>query len=145
MFLPPAPGVPRAVSQFSAGLPPPGAGRGGLLACAARVPTRPIGRNLPIVSATCGHHTEKPGLDMWQEGDVLNVKMSETPLASVFASGRYVGAILHRGPKGFEAMGEGGESHGCCSSQREAVAALQQGATHAACCGGLSTQAQGTS
>jgi hypothetical protein len=57
--------------------------------------------------------------------------MSETPLVSVFASGRYVGAILHRGPKGFEAMGEDGESHGCFPSQREAVAALQQAALHA--------------
>jgi hypothetical protein len=27
-------------------------------------------------------------------------------MASVFAQGRYVGAILHRGPKGFEAIGE---------------------------------------
>ena len=31
--------------------------------------------------------------------------MSETPLASVFSKGRYAGAILHRGPKGFEAVG----------------------------------------
>jgi hypothetical protein len=59
--------------------------------------------------------------------------MSETPLASVFASGRYVGAILHRGPNGFEAMGEDGESHGCFPSQREAVAALQQAALQDAC------------
>ena len=32
--------------------------------------------------------------------------MSETPLASVFSAGRYVGAILHRGPKGFEAVAD---------------------------------------
>jgi hypothetical protein len=30
-----------------------------------------------------------------------------TALASVFAQGRYVGAILLRGPKGFEALGDG--------------------------------------
>jgi hypothetical protein len=56
--------------------------------------------------------------------------MSNTPLASVFASGRYVGAILHRGPKGFEAVAESGESHGCFLSQKEAAAALQQRALH---------------
>jgi hypothetical protein len=28
----------------------------------------------------------------------------KTPLASVFAQGRYVGAIQHRGPKGYEAV-----------------------------------------
>jgi hypothetical protein len=62
--------------------------------------------------------------------------MSDTPLASVFASGRYVGAILHRGPKGFEAVAEGGASHGCFPSQREAAAALQQLALHdTGCCG----------
>jgi hypothetical protein len=54
----------------------------------------------------------------------------ETPLASVFSSGKYVGAILHRGPKGFEAVGEDNASHGCFPSQREAAAALQQMAMH---------------
>jgi hypothetical protein len=61
--------------------------------------------------------------------------MTDTPLASVFASGRYVGAILHRGPKGFEAVAESGESHGCFVSQKEAAMALQQLALHPACCG----------
>ena len=51
--------------------------------------------------------------------------MTETPLASVFAQGRYVGAILSRGCKGFEAIAESGESHGYFPSQREAAAALQ--------------------
>ena len=54
----------------------------------------------------------------------------ETLLASVFAKGRYCGAILCRGPKGYEAIGECGESHGCFPSQREAAAALQQMAVH---------------
>jgi hypothetical protein len=54
----------------------------------------------------------------------------ETPLASVFSGGRYVGAILHRGVKGFEAVGEDNASHGCFPSQREAAAALQQMAVH---------------
>jgi hypothetical protein len=61
--------------------------------------------------------------------------MTDTPLASVFASGRYVGAILHRGPKGYEAVAESGESHGCFPSQKEAAVALQQVALHATCCG----------
>jgi hypothetical protein len=61
--------------------------------------------------------------------------MTDTPLASVFASGRYVGAILHRGPKGYEAVGEDNASHGCFPSQKEAAAALQQVALHAPCCG----------
>jgi hypothetical protein len=52
------------------------------------------------------------------------------PLASVFAQGRYVGAILHRGCKGFEAVGEDNASHGCFPSQKEAAAALQQMAVH---------------
>jgi hypothetical protein len=53
--------------------------------------------------------------------------MSDTLLASVFASGRYVGAILHRGPKGFEAIGaDSVTSHGLFASQREAAAALLQ-------------------
>jgi hypothetical protein len=39
-----------------------------------------------------------------------------TPPASVFASGRYVGTILHRGPKGFEAIGEDNASHGFFNS-----------------------------
>jgi hypothetical protein len=42
--------------------------------------------------------------------------MSETPLASVFSGGRYVGAILHRGPEGFEAVADNGASHGCYPS-----------------------------
>ena len=46
-------------------------------------------------------------------------------MASVFAQGRYVGAILHRGPKGFEAVGEDNASHGCFPSQKEAAAAHQ--------------------
>jgi hypothetical protein len=54
----------------------------------------------------------------------------ETLLASVFAQGKYCGAILSRGPKGYEAIGECGESHGCFLSQREAAAALQQLAIH---------------
>ena len=36
------------------------------------------------------------------------------------------GAILSRGPKGFEAVGEDNESHGFFNSQKEAAAALQQ-------------------
>jgi hypothetical protein len=58
--------------------------------------------------------------------------VTDTPLASVFASGRYVGAILHRGPKGYEAVAENGESHGCFPSQKEAAVAL-----HALCCGDI--------
>jgi hypothetical protein len=50
----------------------------------------------------------------------------ETPLASVFSKGRYVGAILSRGVRGFEAVAESGESHGYFPSQREAADALQQ-------------------
>ena len=50
----------------------------------------------------------------------------ETPLASVFSKGRYVGAILSRGPKGYEAVGEDNTtSHGFFNSQKEAAAALQ--------------------
>jgi hypothetical protein len=45
--------------------------------------------------------------------------MTETPMASVFAQGHYVGAILTRGCKGFEAIGEDNASHGCFPSQRE--------------------------
>ena len=55
--------------------------------------------------------------------------MTETPLASVFAQGRYCGAILHSGPKGYEAIDEDNASRGCFPSQREAAAALQQMAT----------------
>ena len=51
--------------------------------------------------------------------------MMETLLASVFSKGRYVGAILHRGPMGYEAVDEVGASHGCFPSQRDAAAALQ--------------------
>jgi hypothetical protein len=54
----------------------------------------------------------------------------ETPLASVFCGGRYCGAILHRGVKGYEAIGEDDASHGCFPSQREAAAVLQQIAVH---------------
>ena len=60
--------------------------------------------------------------------------MTETPMASVFAQGRYCGAILHRGPKGFEAVGEDNASHGCFPSQREAAVALQM-AVHPPCPG----------
>jgi hypothetical protein len=56
-------------------------------------------------------------------------------LASVFAQGRYVGAILHRGCKGYEAVSEDNTSHGCFLSQREAAAALQQLAVHSLCPG----------
>jgi hypothetical protein len=45
-------------------------------------------------------------------------------LASVFSCGKYCGAILHRGPKGYEAIAESGESHGFFNSQKEAAAAL---------------------
>ena len=51
-------------------------------------------------------------------------------MASVFAQGRYVGAILHRGPKGFEAVSDDGASHGCLPSQKEAASVLQQRALH---------------
>ena len=50
----------------------------------------------------------------------------ESLLASVFAQGKYCGAILSRGPKGYEAVDDCGQSHGCFLSQREAAAALQQ-------------------
>jgi hypothetical protein len=52
----------------------------------------------------------------------------ETLLASVFAQGRYCGAILSRGVMGYEAIDETGKSHGCFPSQRDAAAAaaLQQ-------------------
>ena len=53
--------------------------------------------------------------------------MTETPLASVFAQGRYVGAILSRGVCGYEAVGaDNTTSHGFFNSQKEAAAALQQ-------------------
>jgi hypothetical protein len=61
--------------------------------------------------------------------------MNNTLLASVFSQGRFVGSVLHRGCKGFEAVAESGESHGCFPSQKEAAAALQQIALHASCCG----------
>jgi hypothetical protein len=51
--------------------------------------------------------------------------MTDTPLASVFAAGLYVGAILHRGPKGFEAIAADDTSHGTYPSQRDAADALQ--------------------
>jgi hypothetical protein len=50
--------------------------------------------------------------------------MNETPLASVFSKGHFVGTILSRGPKGYEAIGEDNASHGCFPSQKEAAAAL---------------------
>jgi hypothetical protein len=56
--------------------------------------------------------------------------MTETPLASVFASGHFVGTVLSRGPMGFEAIGEDNASRGFFLSQREAAAALQQMAAH---------------
>jgi hypothetical protein len=52
----------------------------------------------------------------------------ETPLASVFSKGHFVGTILSRGPKGYEAIGEDNTSHGCFPSQKEAAAALQMAA-----------------
>jgi hypothetical protein len=66
--------------------------------------------------------------------DLLNATrvnpMTETPLASVFSRGKFVGTILSRGPKGYEAIAESGESHGCFASQKEAAAALQQIASY---------------
>jgi hypothetical protein len=59
----------------------------------------------------------------------------DTLLASVFSKGRYVGAILHRGPMGYEAVDEVGASHGCFPSQRAAAGILQQLATHEPCPG----------
>jgi hypothetical protein len=54
------------------------------------------------------------------------VAMSETPLASVYVSGRFAGNILLRGKWGFEAI----DAHDCAigmfMSQREAAAALQE-------------------
>jgi hypothetical protein len=56
--------------------------------------------------------------------------------------GRYVGAILHRGPEGFEAVADDGASNGCYPSQKEAAAVLQQRALHDCVgCGGLIWQA----
>jgi hypothetical protein len=52
--------------------------------------------------------------------------MTETPLASVFAQGHFVGTVLSRGPKGFEAIAESGESHGLFETQRAAANALQE-------------------
>ena len=69
--------------------------------------------------------------------------MTETPLASVFSKGHFVGSILHRGPKGFEAIGEDNASHGCFPSQKEAAAALQ-GASLAECCPGRCPQPETT-
>jgi hypothetical protein len=37
------------------------------------------------------------------DGRGLDVLMTDTALASVFASGHYVGVIRQRGPKGYEA------------------------------------------
>ena len=55
----------------------------------------------------------------------------ESLLASVFAQGKYCGAILSRGPKGYEAVDDCGKSHGCFLSQKEAAAALQELSRHA--------------
>jgi hypothetical protein len=63
--------------------------------------------------------------------------VSETPLASVFASGHFEGSVLSRGPKGFEAVAEDNTSLGLFPSQRDAAAALQQAALHASACGDL--------
>jgi hypothetical protein len=52
--------------------------------------------------------------------------MTETPLASVFSCGKFVGSILHRGPQGYEAIDEGNTSHGYFPSQKAAAAALQK-------------------
>jgi hypothetical protein len=52
--------------------------------------------------------------------------MSETPLASVYFGSHCVGEIMDRGPKGFEAVGQGGTSHGLFNSLKEAVVALQK-------------------
>jgi hypothetical protein len=50
----------------------------------------------------------------------------ETPLASVFSKGKFVGSILHRGVMGFEAVGEDNTtSHGLFETQRAAANALQ--------------------
>jgi hypothetical protein len=102
----------------------------------------PVGsRHAPLVQATPGiisglaHVSSSGTSDCAISSAVtpfLEVKMSETPLASVFTSGRYVGAILHRGPSGFEAIGEDGEFR-CFPSQREAVSALQQATLQDAC------------
>jgi hypothetical protein len=59
----------------------------------------------------------------------------DTPLASVFSKGHFVGSILHRGVMGYEAVSEDNTSHGCFPSQREAAAALQQMAMHSSCPG----------
>jgi hypothetical protein len=47
-------------------------------------------------------------------------------LGGPYVSAGYVAAIMHRGPKGFEAVGDDGASHGLFSSQKEAAPALQQ-------------------
>lgn len=60
--------------------------------------------------------------------------MTDT-LASVFSSGKFVGTILSRGPKGYEAISEDNTSHGCFPSQSAAAAALQQMAAHPPCPG----------
>jgi hypothetical protein len=61
--------------------------------------------------------------------------MTETPLTSVFSRGRYVGAILSRGVRGYEAIAESGESHGFFNSQGAAAAALQEMTVHSSCPG----------
>ena len=52
--------------------------------------------------------------------------MSETPLASVYISGRFAGSIFLRGRWEFEAIDACGCAIGMFMSQREAAAALQQ-------------------
>jgi hypothetical protein len=52
--------------------------------------------------------------------------MSETPLASVYISGRFAGSIFLRGGWGFEAIDARDCAIGMFKSQREAAAALQQ-------------------
>ena len=52
--------------------------------------------------------------------------MSETPLASVYVSGRFAGNILLRGKWGFAAIDAHDCTIGTFMSQREAAAALQQ-------------------
>jgi hypothetical protein len=60
----------------------------------------------------------------------------ETPMASVFSKGHFVGSILSRGCKGYEAIGaDNTTSRGCFPSQKEAAMALQQVALHATCYG----------
>jgi hypothetical protein len=54
------------------------------------------------------------------------VAMNETPLASVYISGRFAGSILLRGRWGFEAIDARDCAIGMFMSQREAAAALHE-------------------